>query len=72
MAVKIGNRVTVVKEGHRFFGKRGEVVQIGEEGEATCPNPDRPILVDDQIVGGKPQGNCTMREWFTEDELEVG
>lgn len=79
--MKLGNRVTVlpgvsVHQGadrSRFVGMRGEVVQIGKDGPCTCPpGCEDMVLVDDQIVGGKPVGACNMREWFRLDELEIG
>lgn len=63
-----------------LVGKRGEIVQIGKDGpvlegeaRATCPPgyEDR-VLVDSQVVNGKRQGMCEMREWFLPEELEVG
>ena len=79
--MKVGNRVTVlanvsnrmdagstaydpagVSRKH-LVGKRGEVVEI---------LPDGRILVDDQIRDGVPVGSLSMREYFTEAELEIG
>ena len=54
-----------------FVGVKGEVVQIGADGPCICPDANM-ILVDDQIKQGKPQGSCTMREWYLESELEHG
>lgn len=83
MALKIGHRVTVLtpsdpdkKTGNgalvkNYAGKRGEIVQIGAKGLATCPDPTM-VLVDDQIKEGVPHGTCTMRDWFKPEDLEVG
>jgi hypothetical protein len=80
MALKLGNRVTVLPDESRphLAGKRGEVVQIGktqklfkDEEFATCPD-ETMVLVDDQVVGGVRKGVQTMREWYAESELEVG
>ena len=74
--MKLGNRVTVLPlpANHplkRCEGKRGEVVQMGSNG--PIPQSDESlVLVDDQIKEGVPVGCCTMREWFKEEELEVG
>ena len=57
----------------RFVGKRGEVIQIGADGPCTCPSGCQDmVLVDSQIVNGKPVGPVEMREWFLESELELG
>lgn len=58
---------------NHFVGKRGEIVQLGKDGPITCPpGCEKMVLVDSQIVNGKPQGACDMREWFLPSELEVG
>jgi len=82
MALKVGHRVTVLPgvsprvdpgsinhktpkgvDRSHCVGKRGEVIEIDDDG--NC-------LVDDQIKDGQPRGECTMREWFRPEELEVG
>lgn len=83
MALKLGQRVKILphdaaKTGDgfpvkRYAGKKGEIVQIGKDGHVTCPEgAEAMVLVDDQIVDGKAQGSCTMREWFAPADLEVG
>jgi len=54
-----------------LVGKRGEVVQIGTDGPCTCPDPSM-VLIDDQVVNGVRVGQCTMREWLFEHEVELG
>ena len=83
-AIKVGNRVTVkeLPDDHplkRLSGRRGEVVQVGKgvhhgrEDSATHPDGDEElVLVDDQYVNGKPNGVCSLREWFSAGDLEVG
>ena len=71
----------------RFEGKRGEVIQIGQQvldvkdglgnslNERPSPIPpgcNGMVLVDDQVVNGCRVGRLTMREWFYPDELEIG
>lgn len=67
MPLKLGHRVTVVSlpNNHplkKFEGRRGEVDGI---------NGDL-YLVDNQLVNGQRQGRCDMREWFHEENLELG
>lgn len=73
---KDAGSLQTVKEGFsrdHFKGKKGEVVQIGKDGPVTCPpGYEECVLVDSQIVNGKPQGAVEMREWFSEDEVEPG
>jgi hypothetical protein len=67
MPLRIGNRVTIrpLPKDHVFYkhtGKRGEIDGI----------KDNLYLVDDQLVNGVRQGRCTFREFFREEELELG
>lgn len=39
---------------------------------ATCPDPTKPYLVDSQYIQGNLGGPGGMREWYSEDELELG
>jgi hypothetical protein len=71
-----------------FAGRVGEVVQIGAkerldikdgqgrslgEALATCPpGCENSYLVDSQVVSGKRVGACDHREWYREEELELG
>ena len=52
---------------------RGEIIQIGKDGSCTCPpGYEECYLVDSHTVNGKEQGAYTLRDWFREEELELG
>ncbi len=45
---------------------------VGMVGEVVATRPDGMVLVDNQIVQGKPVGASTMREWFKPEEVKPG
>lgn len=70
MALKGHPAGTGVSREH-LVGKKGEVEEIREGPEGM------EYLVDDQLQTGKDGkqervGSCTMREWFSESDLEAG
>jgi hypothetical protein len=67
MPLKLGNRVTVrpLPEGHPLAHRAGKVGEIDGI-------QDDLYLVDDQLRQGKREGRLEMRDWFREEELELG
>jgi hypothetical protein len=75
----VGMKGEVVQIGQDFLkvrvriGTTSQLVEDAQNGPATVPpGCENMVLVDSQVVNGIREGKAEMREWFKEEELEVG